>query len=146
MRWATSSRWAARRSRPPPIATVPPGLEAKVEDLLLQMMTGAVEVLNDANCALVGGHTGEGRELALGFAVNGLIDESMAGVMRKGGMRAGDVLLLTKPIGTGTLVRGARPVARQGPLDRCGAAVDDGLEPARRADPDPPPVPPPAPT
>lgn len=85
------------------IATVPPGLEAKVQDLLLQMMSGAVQVLNDANCALVGGHTGEGRELALGFAVNGLIDESMAGVLRKGGMRPGDVLLLTKPIGTGTL-------------------------------------------
>ncbi|MDZ7591183.1 MAG: selenide, water dikinase SelD [Rubrivivax sp.] len=85
------------------IATVPPGLEAKVEDLLLQMMTGAVDMLNEANCALVGGHTGEGRELALGFAVNGLIDEAMTGVMRKGGMRSGDVLLLTKPIGTGTL-------------------------------------------
>ncbi|MDP2222132.1 MAG: selenide, water dikinase SelD [Hydrogenophaga sp.] len=85
------------------IATVPPGLEAQVEDLLLQMMTGAVEVLNAAGCALVGGHTGEGRELALGFAVNGLIDEDMHGVMRKGGMRPGDVLLLTKPIGTGTL-------------------------------------------
>jgi selenide,water dikinase len=85
------------------IATVPPGLEAKVEDLLLQMMTGAVEVLNAAGCSLVGGHTGEGRELALGFAVNGLIDERMAGVMRKGGMLPGDVLLLTKPIGTGTL-------------------------------------------
>jgi selenide,water dikinase len=85
------------------IATVPPGLEAKVEDLLLQMMTGAVEVLNAAGCALVGGHTGEGRELALGFAVNGLIDERMDGVMRKGGMRPGDVLLLTKPMGTGTL-------------------------------------------
>ncbi|MDM7943400.1 MAG: selenide, water dikinase SelD [Hydrogenophaga sp.] len=85
------------------IATVPPGLESKVEDLLLQMMTGAVEVLNAAGCSLVGGHTGEGRELALGFAINGLIDENMDGVMRKGGMQAGDVLLLTKPIGTGTL-------------------------------------------
>ena len=41
------------------------------------MMTGAVEVLNEAGCALVGGHTGEGRELALGFAVNGLIDEQL---------------------------------------------------------------------
>ncbi len=85
------------------VATVPPGLEAKVEDLLLQMMTGAVEVLNAAGCALVGGHTGEGAELALGFAINGLIDEGLGGLTPKGGMRAGDVLLLTKPIGTGTL-------------------------------------------
>jgi len=85
------------------IVTVPPGLEAKVEDLLFQMMSGAIEVLNDANCALVGGHTGEGRELALGFAVNGLVDEDLASVLRKGGMRPGEVLILTKPIGTGTL-------------------------------------------
>jgi selenide,water dikinase len=85
------------------VCTVPPGLEAKVEDLLLQMMGGAVQVLNAAGCALVGGHTGEGRELALGFAINGLIDEKMGPVMRKGGMQPGDMLVLTKPIGTGTL-------------------------------------------
>ena len=96
------------------IATVPPGLEAKVEDLLFQMMTGAVEVLNEAGCALVGGHTGEGRELALGFAINGLIDENLATVMRKGGMRAGDVLLLTKPIGTGTLFAAQARLAAKG--------------------------------
>ncbi|MDP2133268.1 MAG: selenide, water dikinase SelD [Sulfuritalea sp.] len=85
------------------IATVPPGLENQVEDTVFQMMAGAVAVLNEAGCALVGGHTGEGGELALGFAINGLIDEDLAGVMRKGGMQPGDVLILTKPIGTGTL-------------------------------------------
>jgi selenide,water dikinase len=85
------------------IATVPPGLESKVEDTVFQMMAGAVSVLNEAGCALVGGHTGEGKELALGFAINGLIDADLASVMRKGGMRPGDVLILTKPIGTGTL-------------------------------------------
>ncbi len=89
------------------IATVPPGLDRQVEATLRQMMQGAVEVLNAAGCTLIGGHSGEGAELALGFAVNGLVDVDadgqMAGVLRKGGMQPGDVLLLTKPLGTGTL-------------------------------------------
>ena len=83
------------------IATLPYGIESKVEDTLAQMMTGATEVLREAGAALVGGHTGEGAELALGFAVSGLIDR--AKILRKGGMRPGDRLILTKPIGTGTL-------------------------------------------
>ena len=89
------------------IATVPPGLDRQVEATLRQMMQGAVEVLNAAGCTLIGGHSGEGAELALGFAVNGLVDVDshgqMTGVLRKGGMQPGDVLLLTKPIGTGAL-------------------------------------------
>lgn len=103
------------------IATLPPGLENKVEDTLFQMISGAVEVLNEAGCALVGGHTGEGRELALGFAVNGLIDASLVGVMKKGGMRVGDALILTKPIGTGTLLAAH---ARQ---RATGRWIDDAL-------------------
>jgi selenide,water dikinase len=83
------------------VATVPFGIESKVEDTLTQMMSGAMEILSDTNCALVGGHTSEGPELSLGFAVNGLIDRDK--IMRKGGLMPGDKLIVTKPIGTGTL-------------------------------------------
>ncbi len=84
------------------IATLPYGLEAKVEADLAAMMQGANEALHEAGCALVGGHTSEGAEMALGFAVNGLAERDR--FLRKGGMEAGDVLILTKPIGTGTLL------------------------------------------
>jgi selenide,water dikinase len=83
------------------IATVPHGIEPKVEDTLSALLAGATKVLGEAGAALVGGHTGEGAELALGFAVVGLADRDR--LMRKGGMKAGDALILTKPLGTGTL-------------------------------------------
>jgi len=84
------------------IATVPFGLESKVEADFTAMMAGANEVLREAGCALVGGHTSKGAELALGFAVNGLVPA--AAVLRKGGLKPGDGLILTKPLGTGTLL------------------------------------------
>ncbi|MGI9425290.1 MAG: selenide, water dikinase SelD [Hyphomicrobiaceae bacterium] len=83
------------------IATLPVGLPAKSEALLAQMMDGAARVLERAGCALVGGHTAEGAELSLGFAITGLVDAD--GVLRKTGMWPGDALILTKPLGTGTL-------------------------------------------
>ncbi len=84
------------------IAAIPYGLEAKVEAELSAMMEGANAVLREAGCALVGGHTAEAAELALGFAVNGLVARDA--FLRKGGLRPGDALVLTKPIGTGTLL------------------------------------------
>ena len=83
------------------IATVPYGIESQVEATLNQMMAGAMEMLNDAGAALVGGHTSEGAELALGFSVNGLIDRDK--ILRKSGLTPGHVLILTKALGTGTL-------------------------------------------
>ncbi len=83
------------------IATVPHGNEAAVERQLGEMMAGAVEVLNESGAALVGGHSSEGAELAFGLSVTGLIDRDA--MLRKGGMRPGDRIVLTKPLGTGTL-------------------------------------------
>ncbi len=84
------------------IASVPYGLEAKVETDLSNLMTGANEILTESGCALVGGHTSEGAELSLGFAITGLVARDK--VLRKEGLVAGDALVITKPIGTGTLL------------------------------------------
>jgi selenide,water dikinase len=83
------------------IATLPHALERQTEGQLAQLMTGATEVLTAAHTALIGGHTSEGCELSLGFSVNGLLERQR--ILRKAGMRAGDWLILTKPLGTGIL-------------------------------------------
>ena len=83
------------------IVTIPHGPEAKVEDTLTHLMAGAAVALREAGAALVGGHTSEGTELGLGFAVHGRVDKGR--ILRKGGLRQGDRLILTKALGTGTL-------------------------------------------
>jgi selenide,water dikinase len=84
------------------IASVPYGIEAKVEADLTQMMAGANATLREAGCALVGGHTSEGAELSLGMSINGLIERDA--ILRKRGLSPGDTLILTKPLGTGSLL------------------------------------------
>jgi selenide, water dikinase len=84
------------------IATVPHAAEDKVEEDLFQILRGGLDVLEAAGCVLAGGHSAEGAELGLGFTINGAVDPSR--ILRKGGARAGDVLILTKPLGTGALL------------------------------------------
>ncbi|MEM7304732.1 MAG: selenide, water dikinase SelD [Pseudomonadota bacterium] len=83
------------------IATVPYGRESVVEETLYELLAGAMHTLEPSGAILVGGHSAEGSELAFGLTVNGLIDPKMA--WRKSGLNSTDVLILTKPIGTGTL-------------------------------------------
>ena len=51
------------------LATVPYGLDSKMEEQLFQMMAGALPVLQAASCALVGGHTCEGQTASLGISL-----------------------------------------------------------------------------
>lgn len=81
--------------------TLPHGEEHRKQEQLLAMLLGAVEVLNEAGAVLVGGHSGEAAEVSLGFAITGQVKK--AALLEKRGMRAGDALVLTKPLGTGTL-------------------------------------------
>jgi len=67
-----------------------------------QMMAGANRELAASHCTLAGGHTTEGPEPGLGLCVTGTAPGT-AGLMTKGGLRPGDALLLTKPLGTGCL-------------------------------------------
>ncbi|MCB1774905.1 MAG: selenide, water dikinase SelD [Gammaproteobacteria bacterium] len=83
------------------IATVPYGRERVVEETLHDLLAGALSVIEPSGAVLAGGHSSEGAELAFGLSVNGLIDPDRA--WRKQGLKPGDALVLTKPIGTGTL-------------------------------------------
>ncbi|MEZ5364427.1 MAG: selenide, water dikinase SelD [Bryobacterales bacterium] len=83
------------------IAVAPYARESKVEEALHHMLYGANEALREAGAALVGGHSSEGADLSLGLSVTGIADPNR--LMRKGGARPGDTLVLTKPIGVGAL-------------------------------------------
>ena len=79
-----------------------PGDADAMEDDLVHMLEGVLSILREEGCALVGGHTGESDRAALGLAVTGHADESA--LIHLSGLEEGDVLLLTRPLGTGTLL------------------------------------------
>ncbi|NEO75414.1 selenide, water dikinase SelD [Moorena sp. SIO4G3] len=83
------------------IVTIPYGTDEKIEETLYQLMSGANKILQDCQSPLIGGHTTEGAELAFGLSCNGLVHPDQ--LLRKSGMKPGQVLILTKAIGTGTL-------------------------------------------
>ena len=93
--------------------TLPRLSERLQADTLREIMRAASEVFTAAGADIVGGHTSIGSELTLGFTLTGLTDRPIA----KSGARPGDVLILTKPIGTGTVL--AAEMQRAAP----GAAV-----------------------
>ena len=82
-------------------ALVPFAAEEVTEETLYQLLSGVLRELGAAGAVLAGGHSAEGSVVGLALTCNGLADPSR--LLRKGGLRAGDALLLTKPLGTGVL-------------------------------------------
>jgi selenide,water dikinase len=84
------------------IATLPYARGPIQEAMLYELLAGAVATFKQLGVVLTGGHTTEGSELALGFAVTGFAEEGR--LFQKKNLRPGDALILTKPLGSGALL------------------------------------------
>lgn len=83
------------------IACFPEDLAAQAPETLQRVLKGALEAMVEAGCVSAGGHTVRDTEMKFGLAVTGLIDPGHIATNAK--LRPGQVLLLTKPLGTGIL-------------------------------------------
>jgi selenide,water dikinase len=70
-------------------------------ELLSDVIEGGVSVMVEAGCTVIGGHSIDDREPKYGFAVTGYVP--VAEIMTNAAARPGQVLILTKPIGTGII-------------------------------------------
>lgn len=79
------------------------GFPLKQMDLsiLRRILEGGIDKLKEAGVVLVGGHSVEDSELKYGLSVTGFVHPDR--VLVKGGMKPGDRLILTKPLGTGVI-------------------------------------------
>jgi selenide,water dikinase len=97
-------------------------------DVLAAIFEGASSKVREAGGTLAGGHTIRDPEPKYGLAVVGAAHPDR--LLRKGGARPGDTLLLTKPLGTGLLVSGSRQ-GRTSDADLATAV--DGMRTLNRA-------------
>ena len=85
--------------------------------ILKEILRGGLEKMAEADVVLVGGHSIDDQELKYGLAVTGLIHPQK--VLTKQGARAGDALILTKPLGTGIIATALKGKAASAPaVDR----------------------------
>ena len=74
--------------------------------ILGEIMRGGLSVLTENQVALVGGHSVDNEQIMFGYSVTGVIDPNK--VATNAGARPGDVIILTKPIGTGVISTGIK--------------------------------------
>ena len=69
--------------------------------ILSDILLGGLDKVAEAGAVLAGGHTLDGDEIKYGLSITGVVDP--AGAARNSGLRPGDRLVLTKPLGSGVL-------------------------------------------
>ena len=74
--------------------------------ILQEIMRGGLSVLTENKVALVGGHSVDNEQIMFGYSVTGVIDPNH--IATNAGARPGDVIILTKPIGTGVISTGIK--------------------------------------
>jgi selenide,water dikinase len=75
-------------------------------EVLGKILLGGQRTMNAENVAVIGGHSVDDQEIKFGYAVTGIIHPDK--VVKNSGAKAGDVLVLTKPIGTGVISTGVK--------------------------------------
>jgi selenide, water dikinase len=83
------------------------------------IVRGGATKLQEAGCALLGGHSVRDPEIKFGYAVTGLIDPER--ILTNAGGQPGDALVLTKPLGTGVIATALK--AGQAPAEAVEAAT-----------------------
>ncbi len=81
------------------------------KDWMAEIMEAAATVIGDAGAEIVGGHSSIGSELTIGFTVTGLLERAAITLT---GAQTGDALILTKPIGSGTVLAAEMQLAAKG--------------------------------
>lgn len=74
--------------------------------ILAEIMRGGLHVLAQNNVVLLGGHSVDNQQIMFGYSVTGVIDPNK--VATNAGAQPGDVIVLTKPIGTGVISTGIK--------------------------------------
>jgi selenide, water dikinase len=94
-------------------------------DVLAEILRGGADAAAEAGAAVVGGHSIDDPEPKYGMAVTGVVDPRA--VLTNAGGRAGDALVLTKPLGAGTVATALKRGLADDALVQRGIAVMSAL-------------------
>jgi selenide,water dikinase len=97
--------------------------------ILAEIMRGGLEILTQNEVVLLGGHSVDNQQIMFGYSVTGVIHPDK--VASNAGARPGDVIILTKPIGTGVISTGIK--FAKTPPDTMAASLETMLTSGKAA-------------